>query len=80
MDSVSAKAVGAAVIIRTARKRHRCVNAGLAERGARPDVTAVCAVHIERGDQYIQGDCDPYSAGGFGYERICLPCRKAGFA
>lgn len=67
-------------IYRTARKRHRCVNAALAERETREDVTAVCKVWIERGDRYLQGDVDPYYAGGFGHDRICLGCDEAKFA
>lgn len=67
-------------IVRTARKQHRCVTAELAERGTRPDVSAVCTITINPGEQYVEGDPNPYKAGGFGHDRICLPCAKAGFA
>lgn len=29
---------------------------------------------IEVGDRYVEGDRDPYSAGGFGRDRVCLGC------
>ena len=67
-------------VYRTDRKRGMCVTGPLAERGTRPDVTAVCKVWIEPGDQYREGDPDPYYAGGFGKERVCMGCDKAGFA
>lgn len=67
-------------IIRKARKQHRCVTASLAERGTRPDVSAVCKRVIKPGEQYVEGDTNPYKAGGFGHDRICMPCAKAGFA
>ena len=69
-----------ALVYRTARKRHKCVNGPLAERGTRSDVTSTCKVWIERGDRYREGDNDPYSAGGFGKDYVCLGCDKAGFA
>lgn len=65
-------------IIRTARKRHRCVNASCAERGL--EWAASCARYIEPGQQYVQGDPDPYRAGGFGHDYICKPCADGGHA
>lgn len=29
---------------------------------------------IKAGDLYVEGDVDPYEAGGYGRERICLAC------
>lgn len=47
--------------IRVARKAGKC-----AERPAE--------CRIEVGDRYVEGDVDPYSAGGFGRDRVCLRC------
>lgn len=46
--------------IRTARKAGRC--------GDR------CGRMINSGDKYVEGDVDPYKAGGFAFDRICLIC------
>ena len=32
------------------------------------------AHRINVGDSYVEGDVDPYSAGGFGKDRVCLEC------
>lgn len=48
-------------IVRKARKRHACEN-------------PQCPRDIERGDLYVEGDIDPYRAGGFGHERFCIVC------
>lgn len=61
----------------TARKRHRCVNAAAAERG-NPAVADICKRVIEKGEQYVEGDANPYEAGGFGFDRGCLACAEAG--
>lgn len=65
--------------IRIARKRHRCVNAHAADAG-NPAVADVCTRFIEPGQPYVEGDIDPYSAGGFGHDRICKPCADGGHA
>lgn len=57
-------------IIRTAMKTHLCVNAHAHRAGNAPN----CRVTIKKGDRYEQGDVDPYFAGGFGHERVCLGC------
>lgn len=59
-----------------ARKAGNCVNRGPAEAGNAPE----CQRTIEVGDVYFDGDLDPYKAGGFGRDRVCAPCRKAGHA
>lgn len=48
--------------IRRARKQHRC--------------DWDCKGTIAVGDLYVEGDCDPYEAGGFGHDRICLACAE----
>lgn len=64
---------------RIARKRHRCVNAGAAERG-NPLVVDLCTRSIEPGQPYVEGERDPHYAGGFGRDRICVPCADGGHA
>jgi hypothetical protein len=66
-------------IIRTARKRHRCVNAHAADVG-NPAVADICTRYIEPGQLYVEGEVDPYVAGGFGHDYICKPCSDAGQA
>jgi hypothetical protein len=52
--------------IRTARKEGRC-QYGFCERtGAR------CRGVIKPGDHYVEGEIDPFTAGGFGRERWCM--------
>lgn len=60
-------------IIRTARKAARCANYGAWKAGNAPD----CHGIIHRDDRYEEGDVDPYSAGGFGHDRICAGCSDA---
>ena len=59
-------------VIRTARKAGRCANRHASLAGNADG----CTLTIETGDRYLEGDCDPYSAGGFGRDRICLPCAR----
>lgn len=62
--------------VRRARKAGRCVSYRAAEAGNAPE----CLRLIKVGDQYVEGEIDPYLAGGFGHERVCLACAKAGHA
>jgi hypothetical protein len=48
--------------IRTARKAGKCAD------------FRHCGNMIEVGDLYVEGEGDPYKAGGFGRERLCLAC------
>lgn len=66
------------LVVRTARKRHRCANAHAADVG-NPKVTDICSRYIDPGQQYVEGDLNE-SAGGFGRDRICKPCADAGHA
>lgn len=68
------------LVYRTARKAGRCVNGALKSRGTNADVNQNCAGMINPGDRYREGDNDPYSAGGFGKDRVCLGCDEAGLA
>lgn len=60
------------ITIRRARKEHRCANRHAALVGNAPG----CTLTIKPGEQYVEGDVDPYLAGGFGHDRICLPCHE----
>lgn len=64
--------MNAEAIIRTARKAGRCANRHAAIAGNAPG----CTLMIEAGDRYLEGDIDPYSAGGFGHDRLCMPCAR----
>ncbi len=64
--------------VRTARKVWRCVNAHARKVGN--PAAAMCRMDIHPGEQYVEGDRDPYSAGGFGHDAICMACAKAGAA
>jgi hypothetical protein len=64
---------------RIARKRHRCYNANAADRG-NPQVAKICSRFIEPGEQYAEGENDPYRAGGFGREQFCKACADRGLA
>jgi hypothetical protein len=60
-------------IVRKARKAHHC------RWCYSPTRTADGRLHvpphkIKAGELYVQGDVDPYEAGGYGHERICLGC------
>lgn len=57
-------------VVRRARKRWKCCNAHAASAGNAPD----CRRYIEAGEQYVEGDIDPYLAGGFGRDKLCLGC------
>jgi hypothetical protein len=64
--------------IRRARKAYHCracYRAG-PPASATTGLAFVRAVEkkIKPGDLYVEGDIDPYEAGGFGHERICLDC------
>jgi len=48
--------------IRTAKKAGKCAD------------FRHCGNMINVGDLYVQGDCDPYEAGGFAHDRMCLSC------
>lgn len=65
---------------RRARKDHRCAHARIAERGNNERVAAVCRRTIAKGELYLEGDPDPYYAGGFGHDRYCMACAEAGLA
>lgn len=67
------------MMTRTARKRHRCINAHAADVG-NPLVADLCTRWIEPGQPYAEGEPDPYYAGGFGRDRACLPCANGGHA
>jgi hypothetical protein len=54
--------------IRTARKAGKC--AGFRH----------CGTIIQPGDRYVEGDTQYDIAGGFGHERLCLPCAGAATA
>lgn len=56
--------------IRTARKDHRCADAARSERLG----LTKCLRVIRKGDKYVEGDCDPDYAGGFGHDRYCMEC------
>lgn len=61
----------------TARKAGPCVNGGKPfEAGNAPG----CLRSIQVGDTYYDGELDPYKAGGFGRDRVCVECRKRGHA
>jgi hypothetical protein len=60
----------------TARKAGKCCNYGPAVAGNAPECHRMIAI----GDTYFDGDIDPYKAGGFGKDRVCVGCRKAGHA
>ena len=62
--------------IHYARKAGNCVNRRPAEVGNAPE----CKRTIEVGQAYVDGDLDPYKAGGFGKDRVCLGCALAGHA
>ena len=64
--------------VRTARKEWRCENAHAHSIG-HPAV-ASCRVNITPGEQYVEGQRDPYLAGGFGFEKYCMACLEAGQA
>ena len=49
-------------MIRKARKPGRCAD------------YRHCHTIIRPGDLYAEGDVDPYTAGGFANERLCLEC------
>ncbi len=66
-------------IVRTARVEHRCCNAAMAERGVNT-LVANCHRTIKAGEHYIQGEIDPYRAGGFGHEYVCMDCADRGNA
>lgn len=53
-------------IIRKARKAGKCAE------------FRHCGNRIEVGDRYVQGDINPYEAGGFAHDRLCLKCAEAG--
>jgi hypothetical protein len=55
--------------IRRARKEYSCDEAT-----GWGDTYRRCKAPINPGDQYVEGDTDPYRAGGFGRDRICLKC------
>lgn len=64
--------------VRRARIAHHCrfcYTPGPAAQavGGLSKVVAV-AKAIKAGDLYVEGDVDPYEAGGYGHERICLAC------
>jgi hypothetical protein len=59
-----------------ARKAGRCVSYSAALAGNAPE----CRRTIEVGDPYYDGELDPYSAGGFGHDRVCIACREKGYA
>jgi hypothetical protein len=59
-----------------ARVAGRCVSFRAAEAGNAPE----CRRIIEVGDTYFDGEMDPYKAGGFGKDRVCVECRKRGYA
>jgi hypothetical protein len=61
---------------RKARVAGRCCSFGAAEAGNAPE----CLRRIEVGDSYFDGELDPYSAGGFGRDRVCVECRRMGYA
>lgn len=50
----------------TDRKIHTARKAGKCQWG--------CGGRIEVGDRYIDGDVDPYKAGGFAHDRVCMAC------
>lgn len=56
-------------IVRTARKAHKCD-----ARNARGHGTGACTNDIAVGEKYVEGEMDPYRAGGFGRERYCEEC------
>ena len=58
--------------VRTARKAWRCCNAHAHTVGN--PAAAKCRVTIEPGEKYTEGDCDPYQAGGFGFDKLCIGC------
>lgn len=58
--------------IRKARKAHRCENAH-AHKAGNPDA-ALCEVTIWPGRHYVETECDPYAAGGFGMSKLCMSC------
>lgn len=49
-------------VIRTARKAGKCAE------------YRRCGNMINKGDSYVEGDMDPYKAGGFGFDRLCMAC------
>jgi hypothetical protein len=51
--------------IRTVRKSGKC--AGFRH----------CGTVLQPGDCYVEGDVDIDKAGGFGHDRLCLPCAGA---
>lgn len=61
--------------LRKGRKAHRCENAS-AHKAGNPDA-ANCEVTIAAGSHYVETECDPYEAGGFGMSKLCLPCAGA---
>jgi hypothetical protein len=65
-----------ATIVRKARVAHRCANASRAERGL--DWAQQCHRDINPGDQYAEGEINPYEAGGFAHERFCMSCAELG--
>lgn len=47
-------------LIRRSRKMGKCADR--------------CGFHIPSGVLYLEGDVDPYGAGGFAHDRLCLKC------
>jgi hypothetical protein len=47
-------------------------------RVAGPCKNGPCRNRIEVGDLYVEGELDPYRAGGFAVERYCLTCQGTG--
>lgn len=68
--------MSAVLTIRTARVAGPCANAAAAERGV--EWAQHCLRIINKGDRYAEGEMDPYKAGGFGCERVCMSCAERG--
>jgi hypothetical protein len=58
--------------VRTARKTWRCANAHACVCGN--PAAANCRITITPGERYTEGDVDPYLAGGFGFDKLCVAC------
>lgn len=43
-------------------------------RARKPGPCSECRETINKGQEYIDGDVDPYGAGGFAKDRVCLEC------
>jgi hypothetical protein len=56
--------------IRKARKSFTCGTF----RGLIDGQRTFCQTRIEVGDSYVEGDLDPYRAGGFAHEKLCFDC------